>query len=453
MALRLAALSAVTWGATAQEPTARPPRLEQDALDLQARSNVFQGAGARAYGMGGAFLARPDDATAASWNPAGLSYLRSPELSLVGTGTSLSIVERDISDDVRREETLSDRAPDFVAATSPIGIGPLTGAIQLSYQRVVSFGGKRTIDTIDPSRPPDQQLRVRTFDTVGGFDVVALATGLQVSRELRFGVSLNRWRNGYTYDSARVVGPAPTQQFTQFDFSGWNTNLGGIWSPIEQLNLGAVYKNGFTASVDLRRSRSDEATPNFPAATNSHRRNDVRLDFPAALGFGASWRPKAQLTLSTDYTRTRWSEGRIHNYFTLPREGTPDEPDDLFPSLPYPSLDPTRTQSDSEQLRTGLEYVFIKGGVRWPVRVGYFADWQLEKRIDEAEGGTDRRPLYHGFSAGTGLIVGRLLADVAYVYETGSYVDSAVGSLDPLPRDNSVRSHRLFISLIYRHKR
>src|SRR5262249_54921784 len=66
-----------------------PPRpadaqIFQDEIDLAGRTTLTLGAGARAYGMGGSFLARADDATAASWNPAGLSYLRIPELSLVG---------------------------------------------------------------------------------------------------------------------------------------------------------------------------------------------------------------------------------------------------------------------------------------------------------------------------------------------------------------------------------
>ena len=55
---------------------ARLPALRQDEIDLTGQQNVILGSGARAFGMGGAFLARADDATAASWNPAGLSYLR-----------------------------------------------------------------------------------------------------------------------------------------------------------------------------------------------------------------------------------------------------------------------------------------------------------------------------------------------------------------------------------------
>ena len=41
------------------------------------------GSGARALGMGGAFIAIADDATAASWNPGGLTQLERPEMSLV----------------------------------------------------------------------------------------------------------------------------------------------------------------------------------------------------------------------------------------------------------------------------------------------------------------------------------------------------------------------------------
>ena len=41
------------------------------------------GSGARAAGMGDAFVAVSDDGTAASWNPAGLAQLRQPEFSFV----------------------------------------------------------------------------------------------------------------------------------------------------------------------------------------------------------------------------------------------------------------------------------------------------------------------------------------------------------------------------------
>ena len=89
--------------------------------------------------MGGAFLARADDATAASWNPAGLSYLRVPELSLVGVSNSFDATRGDDFD------RFDGKAVDFAAFTWPVAFGETHGAIQLSYQRALSFDGRRSI--------------------------------------------------------------------------------------------------------------------------------------------------------------------------------------------------------------------------------------------------------------------------------------------------------------------
>jgi len=50
------------------------------------------GAGARAAGFGGAFIGVADDATAISWNPAGLTQLIDPEASAVMNGRLISVV-------------------------------------------------------------------------------------------------------------------------------------------------------------------------------------------------------------------------------------------------------------------------------------------------------------------------------------------------------------------------
>ena len=47
------------------------------------------GLGARAFGMGGAFVGLADDGTAAYWNPAGLIQLEKPEVSLMYSALSL----------------------------------------------------------------------------------------------------------------------------------------------------------------------------------------------------------------------------------------------------------------------------------------------------------------------------------------------------------------------------
>ena len=84
--------------------------------------------------------------------------------------------------------------------------------------------------------------------------------------------------------------------------------------------------------------------------------------------------------MSADYTRTFWSQGEIHNFLVLPRAAP--NPAVVIPRLPYPTLDPTQAQHDTAQIRGGIEFVFILGGLKWPVRAGAFDDRQYAQASD-----------------------------------------------------------------------
>lgn len=453
----LAAALVAAHGAEAQTPPpiiVPPDRISQDQLDFQGRASLFLGSGARALGMGGAFLARADDATAATWNPAGLSYLRLPEVSLVGVNNTFegSVREADL---VRERDKISGTAPDFLAAAYPVHFGNATGAVQLSFQRVIPYSGSRTIEVARGD--------VRRFlDSEGGFDVIALGTGLQVTRGLRLGVTLNRWGNGYRQHTTRTVRRRGTNDI-DFGFSGLNVNVGVIWSPIESLNIGAVGKTPFSGEVTMSKSRTDLAidlpgvppdTPPDLVTTNRYSASNIAVDIPGALGAGVSWRPRSNLTISADYTRTFWSKGKIYNYFTLPPGSinggpgpSPTQPDDLFPVLPFPTLDPTRTQADSDQFRAGAEYVLLFKHFKWPLRAGFFNDGQFFRNA------YGNAPRFNGGAVGTGVIVGPVLLDVAYTFESGSYADFEIDSETGVVsfQDRSRSFHRVFVSIIYRH--
>ncbi len=65
------------------------------AADKYAGEYLRVGAGARALGMGGAFLAVADDATAGYWNPAGLTYLRNKSVLYMHSEEQRSQVQYD----------------------------------------------------------------------------------------------------------------------------------------------------------------------------------------------------------------------------------------------------------------------------------------------------------------------------------------------------------------------
>lgn len=67
------------------------PLLAQNT-DIEALSGLqfnFGNPGARSLGMGGAFMALADDASAAEANPAGLTILRKAEISIEGRRTTI----------------------------------------------------------------------------------------------------------------------------------------------------------------------------------------------------------------------------------------------------------------------------------------------------------------------------------------------------------------------------
>jgi hypothetical protein len=157
-----------------------------------------------------------------------------------------------------------------------------------------------------------------------------------------------------------------------------------------------------------------------------------------------SVRPRSALTVSADYTRTAWSGARVRRYFLLEKTPlgepapTPATSNTVFMTLPYPTLDSENRQSDTEQIRVGVEWVLIRSRFKVPLRAGYFTDRQFFRDR------TSSAPIFSGFSLGTGLLAGDFLFDLAYVLERGDYEDFESAS------NVSARASAVWISLIYR---
>jgi long-subunit fatty acid transport protein len=322
----------------------------------------------------------------------------------------------------------------------PVSLGSTAGSVQLSYQRVIPYTADRTTDENDP----DGLTPFRRFvvSTSGGFDVLALSTGLKLTPNFRLGVSINRWINGFTQHRERLETLRDTLQDGDFSISGWSANAGLIVHPHPSVNLGVVAKMSTDLAVHLTRSRTDIIPiPEQPDAVtrNAFVSDDVRLKLPGAVGFGASWRISSPLTVSGDYTVTFWSGSHIQNYFFLP--ATPEDasvaPDPIFfAQLPFPDV-LGEAQSDTKELRLGIEYVLIAGRVKLPLRAGYVREKQYLLLPDGSV------PVLNGVTAGAGLVLGPVLVDGAYVYQWGGYGPGSVRSTQ--------RLHRVLVSLIYRH--
>ncbi len=175
--------------------------------------------GARAQGMGSAFSAVGDDATATFWNPAGLTQVRRTELNY--SHWLLSDV--------------SDVSVDFAAVSVPFAAGGLDATVGLSFARVgadLEEGPAATTQGISDSR-------------------FSLSGGLRVVRFLSVGMSLNRLEvdsdrgsgAGFGFDAALLLQP-----FEEYDVrvAAVGKNLSG---DVKNEDLNQSWRLGLAGSL------------------------------------------------------------------------------------------------------------------------------------------------------------------------------------------------------------
>lgn len=143
------------------------------------------GVGSRALGMGGAFVAVADDATASYWNPAGLGLVRELQISAAHTALSLG------------------RQYNFAGIAVPLGAWGTMGANWINF-------GVKNIDGRDQTGLPtgmfsnNEQALLLTYG-------VQLVPGLAVGggvKLLRHTLAANS-AYGYGYDAGLLLMPAP----------------------------------------------------------------------------------------------------------------------------------------------------------------------------------------------------------------------------------------------------
>lgn len=382
------------------------------------------GSGARAMGMGGAFIGIADDATAASWNPAGLIQLEKPELSIVGAYFRR---EEDFTSNTNPESNTKGEVDDanlnYFSATYPFQLYKNI-VVSLNYQRLYDF--KRNFTTqLDFSSAGLDVRQVKNFDQDGFLGALGLAAAIEITPRLSFGGTLNIWTgqllwdNGWTENfferAFGTQGGVPVRIDTQViddysDFRGINANLGLLWNMTESLTLGAVLKTPFEATIDHEFSFTQTSIfgppVNETVSTPPIRIvEEVELQMPLSLGIGLAWRVSDALSFDFDLYWTQWSEYILTdsrgNKFS-PIDGRPENESDV---------------KDTTQVRIGGEYLFIseKREIVVPLRAGFFYD---------PEPGHGELKDFFGITVGTGIVYKRFAFDFAYQLRWGNNVDT-----------------------------
>lgn len=424
----------------------------------QSRSafNV-QGAGARATGLGGAFVAVADDATAVSFNPAGLAQLLRPEMSLALRWGRRSVAFEDVrtrsktqplavSDSVLSHSRVE---PTFFSVSAPFRVSDRTMALQLSFQRMIPLSVRDTRDLVERPVNGSGAVGARLFqsiDQTGQIDLYSLALAYELSERVLAGFSVNAMRGVWGLDSFSTKeqgGARSTVDFRQQNhLEGMNARVGLLWR-WPHWALGLAHSNGFGAAYrgQIRVDARPAAKPPSVISTSL----DCGMHWPSSSSAGLSVRPAEGWLFALDVNRTRWSKA------TYVSPGT------SLQGLGFFDLVRGGRTPDTTDLHAGVERLFISSsGMVIPLRLGYSREPQpLVDRI------TSEQRVVKGISLGSGFKRGAFTLDGAYRYGWARRRASQFLDVDQIltkqtlsnTGDETFREHRMELSLILQFDR
>lgn len=425
-------------------------------ISEQSRTNfTVQGAGARAMGLGGAFIAVADDATAVSFNPAGLAQLLHPEVSFVAAGTQRSVGYEDFETSNRgRVLAVSDALvsstrfdPLFISATAPLQVGGRNLVLQLSVQRAFALTDhtQRNLTESPVASTPGLPTRVaQDVSQTGQIDLYSLAAAYEVSQRILLGLSYNQWRGRWDLASTSLSTTGTTNTVVAFRqanaMDGGNFNLGLIWR-WPTWSFGLVHRTGFhadyTFATQLSTNLGQGGFTGAPMATGLH--------WPSGTGAGFAYRPSDQWLITADLSHTLWSTTRYMS--SSPR----------LNGQSFFDFDKGDRTPNATDAHLGLEYLKITpSGSVIPLRAGLSREPQP---VVDAVTGTQR--VMYRASLGSGLKRGSVGVDLAYRYGWSSRRASQSLDVDqilnrtgsPSVGTEHIREHRLDVSTILQFDR
>jgi long-chain fatty acid transport protein len=368
----------------------------------------FNNPGARALGMGGAFVAVADDATAVIANPAGLVILQRPELSaevkfsrFTNTFAAFSNTPADAPGENYRSRDFDDSVvtPSFFSFVYPTERLVVAAFIreQINYKASFETNGVFVSD-------PAGGGAVRVLPARSELEITALNFGLGVGLNLEkedarlpniggsIEFSVGRIRSRLErFGVTSATGPPDfTNLLSTEGVDGTDVgvgfNIGALWHPVKDLGLGIVYRRG--PRYDM--------TFTFTDSTGATSSNPFGFKVPDVVAAGVSYRFFERLTLAFEATYIQYSQ--------------------LVKNFQVPLADAVGKKyrvDDALELHVGGEYIFFVKDIPFAARAGFYTNpdhkirytggpHDVSEAIDRAlyRPGKDR---YHG-TAGLGIV-------------------------------------------------
>ncbi len=353
------------------------------------------GAGARAEGLGGAFIGVADDATAIVWNPAGLATLERPEASLVTRYISESTDYSYTSlPSANSTESQSHFSLNFGSFALPLKAGGNNIIVAVAYQRQLDAYVNQKSSSME-------------YTSEGGANTITPGIGAKISPMISVGLAANFWLGKFDDTNKNLV--ASTTTTDNGTFSGTNFVIGALVDFAGEnsklpLKLGVSVKTPFDLTI--------EQTSNDPAS-GTHTNATGTVQMPLMLGFGASYQPSDNLTLALDYETRSYGSKQL----LISVNGTSAGQVDLSGS-----------KENLSQIRVGGEYLIVTSSAVIPIRAGYRTVPTLYANYDDA-GNTTGQVTGGAFSLGSGYTTDKFAIDVTYNSSSYTQTYGTVGNI------------------------
>ena len=352
------------------------------------------GAGARAEGLGGAFIGLADDATAISWNPSGLGQLERTELSLVG---------RWIQEEYKFEDPLfpknnytrtqSHLTYNFASIAFPLHAGKINIVPAVAFQKQLDNFALEDDST-------------SSYESSGGANTLTPGIGIKLHPMFYVGGAVNIWLGNF--DNSTVTNKATKAGYSNNGtYNGLNFTAGilvdfeGMKKPIP-IKLGATVKTPFELKVDGNYERK-------PTGTTTQKGEFANtVEMPLMYGFGASGRIGENLTIAVDF------ESRLYGDKKIFREADGS----TSTTKVRDTLQLSDSKSDLNQVRVGAEYLVVTTAGVIPIRAGFRTVPTLSANVDE-KGNYSDMVTGNAFTLGTGFIGQSLALDLTYTRGQG----------------------------------
>lgn len=372
---------------------AGPAPAQVDAESFARLGFNFSPPGAQSAALGGAYIPLAKDATAAETNPAGLTVLLEPEVTLefkaveytrtlpreAGGGAG----GRDFSDEVAM--------PSFASVVYPVREGITLAAFRhelVNFRSTVwSSGFDRGDNTFLNPFTSVLELQVVNYGAAGAY---------QLSPRVSVGVSAGVSLLGMDVDFPRYRIADFSDQFLRnrlvVDESGSSIflNVGVLAQLHEQVTVGAVYK---------RRSAFDDLEFELRQAEGPTTTETGSLDIPDALGAGVAIRTSDRLTVTADAVLQQYSQ--VAEEVAVLFSGA--SPDDYV-------------ADDGVDLHAGAEYVLFVGRTPVALRAGVAriapsnTYYQGSSSTERALWGTEPADADVQLTGGVGFVLGRRIS-------------------------------------------